>query len=65
LIFLDPPFGQGMLEKILPYCAKLLSAHGLLYVEAEFNLLNARQIHAAKSGATVIQNTPQNTTKMP
>ncbi|MFZ6815927.1 16S rRNA (guanine(966)-N(2))-methyltransferase RsmD [Undibacterium sp. Rencai35W] len=35
LIFLDPPFDQAYLPKILPYCAKLLSAQGLLYVEAE------------------------------
>ena len=36
LIFLDPPFNQGLLQKILPYCATLLSESGLLYVEAEF-----------------------------
>ena len=35
LIFLDPPFNQGMLQKILPYCSKLLSKSGLLYLEAE------------------------------
>ena len=35
LIFLDPPFNQGMLQKILPYCSKLLSESGLLYLEAE------------------------------
>ena len=38
LIFLDPPFNQGMLQKILPYCAKLLSKSGFLYVEAEYAL---------------------------
>lgn len=38
LIFLDPPFNQGMLEKILPFCAKLLTDTGLLYVEAEHAL---------------------------
>ncbi len=35
LIFLDPPFNQGMLEKILPLCVKLLAESGFLYVEAE------------------------------
>ena len=35
LIFLDPPFAQGFLTKIVPLCAKLLAAGGLLYVEAE------------------------------
>lgn len=39
LIFLDPPFGQEILQKILPVCAKLLSAKGLLYVEAEHSLI--------------------------
>ncbi|MES2048153.1 MAG: 16S rRNA (guanine(966)-N(2))-methyltransferase RsmD [Pseudomonadota bacterium] len=38
LIFLDPPFNQGMLEKILPLCAKLLTESGFLYVEAEYAL---------------------------
>lgn len=41
LIFLDPPFNQGMLEKILPLCAKLLTNTGLLYVEAEHALTSA------------------------
>jgi 16S rRNA (guanine(966)-N(2))-methyltransferase RsmD len=34
LIFLDPPFNQGILQKILPVCAKLLSPGGLVYAEA-------------------------------
>lgn len=38
LIFLDPPFNQGMLQKILPQCSKLLSDSGLLYLEAEHAL---------------------------
>jgi 16S rRNA (guanine966-N2)-methyltransferase len=35
LIFLDPPFNQGIVQKILPFCAQLLTERGLLYVEAE------------------------------
>ena len=35
LIFLDPPFNQGFLEKILPLCENLLEEEGLLYVESE------------------------------
>jgi 16S rRNA (guanine966-N2)-methyltransferase len=38
LIFLDPPFNQGILQKILPQCLKLLSDSGLLYLEAEHAL---------------------------
>ncbi|WP_038485163.1 16S rRNA (guanine(966)-N(2))-methyltransferase RsmD [Collimonas arenae] len=38
LIFLDPPYQQGWLEKILPLCQGLLAEQGLLYLEAEFAL---------------------------
>jgi 16S rRNA (guanine(966)-N(2))-methyltransferase RsmD len=38
LIFLDPPYQQGWLEKVLPLCQGLLAAHGLLYLESEFAL---------------------------
>jgi 16S rRNA (guanine966-N2)-methyltransferase len=38
LIFLDPPYHQNWLEKILPNCARLLSADGLLYAESEYPL---------------------------
>lgn len=38
LIFLDPPYNLGMLPKILPLCADILTAQGLLYVEAELAL---------------------------
>jgi 16S rRNA (guanine966-N2)-methyltransferase len=35
LIFLDPPFKQGLLPQLLPICSKLLASNGYLYVEAE------------------------------
>ncbi len=35
LIFLDPPFGQGWLERLLPLAARRLSPGGLVYAEAE------------------------------
>ncbi len=38
LIFLDPPFHQNLLEKLLPACRSLLAPQGLLYVEAEYAL---------------------------
>jgi len=38
LIFLDPPYHQNWLEKILPTCAQLLTADGLLYAESEHPL---------------------------
>jgi 16S rRNA (guanine(966)-N(2))-methyltransferase RsmD len=35
LIFLDPPYHQNILQRMLPVCARLLAPDGLLYVEAE------------------------------
>jgi 16S rRNA (guanine966-N2)-methyltransferase len=35
LIFLDPPYGQGWLGKVLPLCRRLLAKNGIVYVEAE------------------------------
>ncbi len=35
LVFLDPPYCQGWLEKMLPLCAGLLAHGGYLYVETE------------------------------
>lgn len=52
LIFLDPPFGQGILPKILPICANLLSATGLLYVEAE-HALSTELEAAANAGESL------------
>ncbi|MTV39039.1 16S rRNA (guanine(966)-N(2))-methyltransferase RsmD [Duganella radicis] len=34
LIFLDPPYQQGLLERTLPLCSKLLKAGGLVYAES-------------------------------
>ncbi|MEO6921438.1 MAG: 16S rRNA (guanine(966)-N(2))-methyltransferase RsmD [Collimonas sp.] len=49
LIFLDPPYLQGWLEKILPLCQGLLAEQGLLYLEAEF-ALEANDLPAWLSG---------------
>lgn len=38
LIFLDPPYHQGWLEKVLPVCERLLKKDGLVYVESELPL---------------------------
>jgi len=34
LIFLDPPYQQAFLEKVLPQCGKLLKEGGLVYAES-------------------------------
>jgi 16S rRNA (guanine966-N2)-methyltransferase len=38
MIFVDPPYHQGWLDKIMPLCAQILTEDGLLYVEAEMSL---------------------------
>ncbi|HZG20376.1 MAG TPA: 16S rRNA (guanine(966)-N(2))-methyltransferase RsmD [Herbaspirillum sp.] len=38
LVFIDPPYHQGWLEKVLPACMTLLTPSGLVYAEAEFPL---------------------------
>jgi len=38
LIFLDPPYHKGWLEKLVPLCWPLLTEHGLIYLESEFKL---------------------------
>ena len=41
LIFLDPPFNLGFLEKTVPLCVALLKPGGVLYVESEQLLISA------------------------
>ncbi|MFJ3314248.1 16S rRNA (guanine(966)-N(2))-methyltransferase RsmD [Herbaspirillum huttiense] len=38
LVFIDPPYHQGWLEKVLPACTPLLTPSGLVYAEAEYPL---------------------------
>jgi 16S rRNA (guanine(966)-N(2))-methyltransferase RsmD len=38
VIFLDPPFGQHWLEKLMPLLARHLAADGVVYAEAEKSL---------------------------
>ena len=38
LIFLDPPYHQGWLPKMLPLCARILKKDGLVYAESEQSL---------------------------
>ncbi|EJN03343.1 16S rRNA (guanine(966)-N(2))-methyltransferase RsmD [Herbaspirillum sp. YR522] len=38
LVFVDPPYNGGWLEKMLPLCQPLLAPRGLVYAEAEFAL---------------------------
>lgn len=38
LIFADPPYHQNWLAQIIPACERLLTEHGLMYVESEQTL---------------------------
>lgn len=46
IIFLDPPYNQGWLPKILPLIATHLHAESLVYVEAEY-ALDASELNAS------------------
>lgn len=50
LIFLDPPYGEGWLPKILPLCAGLLAEGGMVYAEAEQPLDGAAGAMAEQAG---------------
>lgn len=47
VIFLDPPFEQDWLGRILPACAQVLSPKGCIYVESEFPLVETAGDEAA------------------
>lgn len=38
IIFLDPPFGQGWLPKVLPFMSELCNSTGVIYAESETTL---------------------------
>jgi len=50
VIFLDPPFNQGWLSRLLPSMHEHLAADGALYVEAEFTLQDGDGWQVMKHG---------------
>jgi 16S rRNA (guanine966-N2)-methyltransferase len=50
IIFLDPPYNQGWLPKLLPQMQQHLSADGMLYVEAEFSIQDGEGWRVLKHG---------------
>ena len=50
VIFCDPPFQKQWLDKLLPALNKHLSAEGILYVEAEFELKSSELWQVIKQG---------------
>jgi 16S rRNA (guanine(966)-N(2))-methyltransferase RsmD len=50
VVFLDPPFNQGWLEKIMPQLAASLAPDGVVYVEAEKPVADDSGWQVLKSG---------------
>lgn len=50
VIFVDPPYHQGLLDQVLPLIKTALSEGGLIYVEAEFALTDNVDWQVYKSG---------------
>lgn len=50
LVFLDPPYRQGWLDKLQPMLEGLVKPDGWLYVEAETPLDGLGQWHTVRSG---------------
>lgn len=50
VIFLDPPYQQGWMEKLLPEMARHLNEDGLVYAEAEFSITDSADWQVLKHG---------------
>lgn len=50
LIFVDPPYKQGWLDKLLPNLAQHVAPDGVVYVEAEYALVDISQWQVIKHG---------------
>ncbi|MFB0934353.1 MAG: 16S rRNA (guanine(966)-N(2))-methyltransferase RsmD [Propionivibrio sp.] len=50
VLFLDPPYNKGWIERLTPVLPRLLAADGVLYVEAESALENCGQWRTVRSG---------------
>jgi len=50
VIFLDPPYNQGWLAKLLPAISAHLTKDGLIYVEAEYAVLDDADWQVIKQG---------------
>jgi len=48
VVFLDPPYSQGWLDKVLPQLSRHLSPHGVVYAEAEYALQDNSTWHVLK-----------------
>jgi 16S rRNA (guanine966-N2)-methyltransferase len=50
LIFLDPPYNKGWIDKLSPGLARILKDDGQLYVEAEYEITSLGAWHTVRHG---------------
>ena len=50
VLFLDPPYNQGWIDRLAPLIPDLLADNGWLYIEAEFALETCGDLHTVRSG---------------
>jgi 16S rRNA (guanine966-N2)-methyltransferase len=50
VIFLDPPYQQGWMQKLLPIMASHLAKDGVVYAEAEFSIPDSEHWQVHKQG---------------
>jgi len=50
VVFVDPPYRAGWIERIAPLLPDLLSAEGVVYVEAEYQIDNLERLTRIKYG---------------
>ncbi len=50
VIFVDPPYNQGWLDKLLPNLGAHVALNGMVYVEAEYALADTLQWQIVKHG---------------
>ena len=51
VVFVDPPYRAGWIDRIAPLLPKLLSDEGLVYVEAEYKIDNIDRLTRIKHGS--------------
>ncbi|WP_374339115.1 16S rRNA (guanine(966)-N(2))-methyltransferase RsmD [Methyloversatilis sp.] len=50
VLFLDPPYGKGLLERVLPHLPQLLSGDAVIYCEAEQPVPQLGDFRATREG---------------
>jgi 16S rRNA (guanine966-N2)-methyltransferase len=50
VIFVDPPYQQGWVNKVLPLIKGVLAEGGLIYVEAEYAITDSDEWQVVKNG---------------